>query len=95
MLARSAAASGCAMCRQSATKYAPAARHFARQRGTPPASGWVQRKHNGQTYWHCQISGETTMLGAARPTWLAVKEGNGLYWWSKQENATTAVGATR
>ena len=42
-------------------------------------------------------SGETTLLGAAKPTWVAVKHGDGdeLYWWCPQDDATTAVGDPR
>lgn len=61
---------------------------------------WVQvlDKESGEYYWWCELTDETTCLGADKPkVWTEVlDQATGLtYWWCKETDETTEVGVRR
>jgi len=61
---------------------------------------WVQvtDKETGGTYWWCELTNETTSVGALKPqAWEEVLDQatDQTYWWCKETNQTTAIGSPR
>lgn len=67
---------------------------------TKATQTWVQvkDKETGGSYWWCELTGETTSVGALKPlVWDEVLDPltGQSYWWCKETNQTTAAGAPR
>lgn len=61
---------------------------------------WVQvtDKTTGGSYWWCELTNETTSVGATKPlAWEEVVDpaSGQVYWWCKETNQTTPVGVPR